>query len=45
MVASSNKKKMKVTFEPGPISESLNYNKKQTGAVFARPQEPTAISA
>lgn len=45
MDASSNKKKMKVTFEPGPISESLNYNKKHTGAVFARPLEPTAVSA
>jgi hypothetical protein len=36
---------MKVTFEPGPISESLNYSKKHTGAVFARPLEPAAVSA
>jgi hypothetical protein len=40
MDASSSKKKMKVTFEPGPISESWNYSKKHTGAVFARPLEP-----
>jgi hypothetical protein len=45
MDASSSKKKMKVTFEPGPISESLNYSKKHTGAVFARPLEPAAVSA
>jgi hypothetical protein len=43
MDASSSKKKMKVTFEPGPISESLKYGK-NTGAVFARPLEPTATT-
>lgn len=40
MDASSSKKKMKVTFEPGPISAALNYNPKHIGAVFARPLEP-----
>jgi hypothetical protein len=45
MDASSSKKKMKVTFEPGPISEALNYSKKHTGAVFARPLEPSSGSA
>jgi hypothetical protein len=37
MDASSSKRKMKVTIEPGPISESLNWSKKLTGAIFARP--------
>jgi hypothetical protein len=37
MDASSSKKKMKVTLEEGPISETLNWSKKLTGAMFARP--------
>src|SRR5262249_31604420 len=45
MDASSSKKKMKVTLEPGPISGALNWSKKLTGAVFARPLEPAAASA
>ena len=41
MDASSSKKKMQVTFEPGPISESHSTGRqKLTGAVFARPLEP-----
>jgi len=40
MDASSGKSKMKVTLEPGPISEALNWSKKLTGAMFARPLEP-----
>jgi hypothetical protein len=40
MDASSSKKKMKVTLEPKPIAEALNYSDKHTGAVFARPLEP-----
>jgi hypothetical protein len=40
MDASSSKSKMKVTLEPGPISEALNWSKKLTGAMFARPLEP-----
>lgn len=39
MDASSMKSKMKVTFEPGPISQSFAGNKKHNGAVFARPLE------
>jgi len=40
MDASSSKKKMKVTFEEGPISKAFNWSPKLTGAVFARPLEP-----
>ena len=40
MDASSSKSKMKVTLETGPISETLNWSKKLTGAMFARPLEP-----
>ena len=40
MDASSSKSKMKVTIEPGPLSQSLNWSKKLTGAIFARPMEP-----
>jgi hypothetical protein len=40
MDASSGKSKMKVTLEPGPISEALSWSKKLTGAMFARPIEP-----
>jgi hypothetical protein len=29
-----------VTLENGPISETLNWSKKLTGAMFARPLEP-----
>lgn len=39
MDASSMKKKMKVTFEPGAIAESLKGSPKHNGAVFARPLE------
>jgi hypothetical protein len=39
MDASSAKSKMKVTLEPGPISESLKSSKKATGAMFGRPLE------
>lgn len=40
MDASSGKSKMKVTLENGPISGSLNWSRKITGAMFARPLEP-----
>lgn len=40
MDASSGKSKMRVTLETGPISETLNWSKKLTGAMFARPLEP-----
>ncbi len=40
MDASSSKKKMKVTFEPGPISQAFGWSKSLTGAMFARPLEP-----
>jgi hypothetical protein len=40
MDASSSKRKMKVTFEQGPISKAFNWSPKLTGAVFARPLEP-----
>jgi hypothetical protein len=43
MDASSGKAKMKVTIEPGPISETLNWSKAITGAMFARPQEPRQL--
>ena len=39
MDASSGKSKMKVTLEPGPISESLCSTKGWIGAMFARPLE------
>ena len=42
MDASSGKSKMKVTLETGPISQTLNWSKKLTGAMFARPLEPGA---
>jgi hypothetical protein len=41
MDASSARRNMKVTFEKGPISEAFNWSPKLTGAVFARPLEPT----
>ena len=41
MDASSSKKKMKVTLEEGPISKAFNWSPKLTGAVFARPLEPS----
>jgi hypothetical protein len=42
MDASSSRKNMRVTFEPGPISQAFNWSKSLTGAVFARPLEPRA---
>ena len=39
MDASSSKSKMRVTIEPGPIGGALNWSKKLTGAMFARPVE------
>jgi hypothetical protein len=39
MDASSSRSKMKVTIESGPISGALNWSKKLTGAMFARPLE------
>jgi hypothetical protein len=42
MDASSKKSKMKVTIEPGPISQSLSSAVNRTGAMFARPLEPLA---
>jgi hypothetical protein len=42
MDASSARSRMKVTIEPGPISGSLSWSKKLTGAMFARPLEPQA---
>ena len=39
MDASSSKKNMKVTLEPGPISKTLNWSNRLTGATFARPLE------
>jgi hypothetical protein len=39
MDASSSRSKMKVTIESGPISSALNWSKKLTGAMFARPLE------
>lgn len=41
MDASSMKSKRKVTIEPGPISHALNWSKNLTGAMFARPLEPS----
>jgi len=38
--ASSSKSRMKVTIEAGPISGTLRWSKKLTGAMFARPLEP-----
>jgi hypothetical protein len=43
MDASSSRSKMKVTIEPGPISGALNWSKKLTGAMFARPLEPRTV--
>jgi hypothetical protein len=40
MDASSKKTSMKVTLEPGPISQYLATNPKWIGAIFARPLEP-----
>ncbi len=40
MDASSKKSKMKVTLEPGPISQTLNWSKNLTGLMLARPLEP-----
>jgi hypothetical protein len=40
MDATSKKRAMKVTIEPGPISSALNWSKNLTGAIFARPLEP-----
>ena len=42
MDASSSRSKMKVTIEAGPISGALRWSKKLTGAMFARPLEPSA---
>jgi hypothetical protein len=42
MDASSLKRNMKVTLEPGPVSKALNWSPKLTGAMFARPLEPRA---
>ena len=42
MDASSARKSMKVTLEPGPISGALHWSTKLTGAMFARPLEPQA---
>jgi hypothetical protein len=42
MDASSARKNMKVTIEPGPISGALKWSQKLTGAMFARPLEPLA---
>ena len=41
MDASSLKRKMKVTIEPGSISQSLKQSKNFTGAMFARPLNPS----
>ncbi|MDR3613901.1 MAG: DUF1460 domain-containing protein [Candidatus Obscuribacterales bacterium] len=41
MDASSKKSAMKVQIENGPISTTLNWSKSLTGAMFARPLEPT----
>lgn len=41
MDASSSKSKMKVLLEPGSLSNALNWSKSITGAMFARPLEPT----
>lgn len=40
MDASSKKSVMKVTIEPGPISQALTWSKSLSGAIFARPLEP-----
>jgi len=40
MDASSKKSNMKVTIEPGPISQSIKWSQNNTGAMFARPLEP-----
>jgi len=40
MDASSKKSSMKVTIEPGPISELPNWSRGLIGAIFARPLEP-----
>lgn len=40
MDASSKKANMKVTIEPGPISQAVKDRKDFTGVVFARPLEP-----
>jgi hypothetical protein len=39
MDASSSKKHYRVTFEDGPISKTLNWSRKLSGAMFARPLE------
>jgi hypothetical protein len=41
MDASSKKAAMQVQIENGPISKALNWSKNLTGAMFARPLEPT----
>ncbi len=41
MDASSKKSRMKVTIESGPISGALNWSKNLSGAMFARPLEPS----
>jgi hypothetical protein len=33
---------MKVTLEPRPVSEDFRWSRRLTGAMFARPLEPTA---
>ncbi len=40
MDASSKKSSMKVTIEPGPISQALKWSKNLTGIMLARPLEP-----
>lgn len=40
MDASSLKSNMKVTLEPGTLSDALTWSKSITGAMFARPLEP-----
>lgn len=39
--ASSKKSQRKVTIEPGPLSNALHWSKDLTGAMFARPLEPS----
>jgi len=41
MDASSRKENMKVTIEPGPLSQRLSLAKNVIGAMFARPLEPS----
>lgn len=45
MDGSSGKDTMRVTIEPGPIGEALNWSVKLNGAMFACPLEPQSQSA